>query len=179
MSTLLEDPTGVIVFGVLTEVVLGIVLFCTQRGAVLWMMLGVALLTAGGIWLERYVETDREKVEAVVEGVARAVRHNDKQGVLDRLAPVADAPATKELRQLVEWAFHVVRFTDARITQLDIDVDGTTAEAQLTGMVWFEAVRVDTPRNNYPFPCTVHFRRYGQKWQITDFAWREDPLGSQ
>ncbi|HUT13569.1 MAG TPA: hypothetical protein VMY42_23985 [Thermoguttaceae bacterium] len=179
MSTLLEDPTGVIVFGVLAEVVLGIVLFCTQRGVVLWMMLGVALLTAGGVWLEWYVETDVENVEAVVEDVAAAVKENDRQGVLQYFAPVSDAPATEGLRRRVDWAFDAVRFTDARITQLDIEVDGATAEAQLTGVVWFEAVRIDTPRNNYPLPCTVQFRRYGDDWRITDFAWREDPLGSE
>jgi len=179
MSALLEDPTGLIVFGVLAQLVLGIVLFCTQRGVVLWMMLGVALLTAGGVWLEWYVETDREKVEAVVEGVAAAVKANDKQGVLKHLAPASDAPATRDIRSLVHWAFDVVRFTDARVTQLDIEVDETTAEAQLTGIVWFQAVRIDSPRNNYPFPGTVHFRRYGDDWRITDFTWQEDPRRSK
>ena len=64
MTTLIEDPTPILVVGILIEAVLAIALLRTGRGVLLWAMLAVAGLTGLGLLLERWVVTERERVEA-------------------------------------------------------------------------------------------------------------------
>jgi hypothetical protein len=85
----LEDPMPIILFGIVAEAVLGIILLTTRRGVLLWAMAGVLVLVLAGVGLEWLVVTERERVEATVEGAAAAVRANDRQGLLQCLDPAA------------------------------------------------------------------------------------------
>ena len=174
MITLLEDPTPIIFLGILAEAVLGVVVLCTGRGVILWAMAAVAVLVLAGIGLEWMVQTERERVEAVLEAVVAAVAANDEQGVISYIDPAARRP-----RELVRWAFHLVSFTDAKITDLKISLDDTadppTATAELTGIVWFEANRAEILRESYPSSGTVELRRGPEGWRITDYVLKNDP----
>ena len=174
--TLLEDPTPVIFFGILVEAVLGVILLRTGRGVLLGAMAGVLLLVLAGVGLEWLVVTEPERVEATIEGAAAALAANDEQGVKKHIDP----SATKT-RNLVSWGFRQVAFTDAKVTDLKITVNKLTspptAEAHLTGIVWFQGRQADITRNSYPLDPVIKLRLGPQGWLITGYEWENDPRG--
>lgn len=177
MATLLEDPLPMILFGIIAEAVLGVVLLRTGRGVVLLAMIGVLLLVAGGVWVEWLVVTEKEQVEAVVEGVAAAVEANDPAGVKRHIDPSAS-----RLLRRVNWAYDLVDFTEAKITNLEISINDLTspptARAHLTGIVAFEGKREDLLRSTYVIDLDALFRRTPEGWLITGYEnWKNDPLG--
>ena len=73
MTFLFENPLRIIFIGIVIEVILGIVLLRTGRGALLWVMLGILALTLVWVGVERLVVTERERVEMTVDGISSAV----------------------------------------------------------------------------------------------------------
>lgn len=177
MTTLVEDPTPIIFFGVLVEAVLAVVLFRTGRGVLLWAIIGVLVLVLAGVWLEWLVVTEVERVEAVIEGARAALAANDEKGVMKHIHRSA-----REIRNLVSSGFRQVHFTDAKITNLKIKINNMTspptATADVTGIAWFEALRSDIPRNKHLLSAAVELRLFPEGWLITDYKLKDDPLGS-
>ena len=95
MTTLLESPWTVILFGIAAEAVLGIILARTGRGVLIWAMAGVLLLVLALVGLEWLVVTDRERIEATLESAAASVAANDPDGVLETI----DGSATEARRR--------------------------------------------------------------------------------
>lgn len=80
-----EDPWGVLgVLAVLTVLSL-IALWMTQLTKYLWAAVGLIAFGVAVAGLDWYVVTDREKVEAIVEEMADAVRRSDPDGVIKHL----------------------------------------------------------------------------------------------
>ncbi len=74
---LFEHPWWIIFIGIGLEAVLAVVLLCTRRGVLLWVMLGVLAVTLLGLLIERLVVTDRERIEATLYGGVAALEAND------------------------------------------------------------------------------------------------------
>ena len=110
MSWLLEDPTAVIVVGLLLEVTLAIVLVNTGRARVILLMIAVAVVVGGCVLTEQLVVTEREEIEIVVDGVVDALLVNDLDKVSSFIAPDSDS--------LRDQAAHVMRI--GRIHELKV-----------------------------------------------------------
>jgi hypothetical protein len=178
MTALLENPMPIILFGIVAEAVLGISLLTTRRGALLWAMAGVLILVLAGVGLEWLVVTERERVEATLEGAAAAVRANDREGLLQRIHPSA-----ADARQLVNWAFDRVDFTDAKITTLEVQnindlTSPPTAKAHVKGIVFFKVRRGEYPYDKHPVDLTAELRLESGRWLITGYELRDDPRGN-
>jgi hypothetical protein len=176
MTTLLEDPTPILVVGILVIAGLGIALLRTGRGLLMILMLGVAILTGIGLLVERVVVTDREEVESVIDAAAASVRANDMAGVLAEIDPSAS-----EARRLVQWAFKEATFEDAKVTHLDIRVIRTTsppmAKAVLKGYVRCRVKRLEYPYEVVPIDGTLEFRLQNGRWMLTGYTMPNDPRG--
>lgn len=176
MSWLFEDPTTLIVAGVLIEGLLAVGLVKSGRGILAVPMLVVALIFGLGVLVERLVVTDREQIEDVFHGVCRALQANDVDGVLDYIDPAATG-----MRGQVRNVISAAHITDARIYDLEVEVDRQArppvARAQLTGRV----------KGNYRGEAasgegmvlrrfTVDFRLVNGHWLMTTYEDR-GPLG--
>ncbi|MEX0713723.1 MAG: hypothetical protein WD278_15395 [Pirellulales bacterium] len=89
MSWLFEDSTGLIVAGVAIELVLAVALIKTGRGTLATVMLGALILVLAGVAVEKLVMTDRERVEAELDALAKALEANNVQRVLSHIHPSA------------------------------------------------------------------------------------------
>jgi len=134
LSWLFEDPTTVIVAGVLIEGLLAVALVKSGRGLLALPMLLVALVMGLVVLVERLVVTDREQIEEVLDGVTAALMANDLEGVLRHIDPAAAG-----MRAQVRAAVSEARITDARIYDLQVEVDHharpPVAQADFTGRV--------------------------------------------
>lgn len=165
MSWLFEDPTTLIVAGLLIEVLLGIGLFKSGRGALVLPMIGLLVLVGLGVLVERLVVTDREQVEDSLDGICRALMANDVPGVLSYIDPEAGG-----IRSHVQSMLPRAHITDARLYDLVINVNRHTtppsAEANFTGRVKgsFQGSDGLVLRR-----FTVDLRQEGERWLIVDY----------
>lgn len=170
MSWLFEDPTTLIVAGLLIEVLLGVALVKSGRGALALVMLGVLVLVGSGVLIERFVVTDREEVEDTFDGICRALMANDVQGVLSYIDPMA-----ADVRSHVQSVLPQAHVTDARVYDLMIDVDRhvnpPTARAQFVGRVKGR-FRGDGPGGAEGLVLrrfTVDLHKQGERWLVVAY----------
>lgn len=176
MTWLFEDPTTLVIAGVLIEGLLAVGLVKSGRGVLAVPMVILALLLGVCLLVERLVVTDREQIEDVFNGVCRALAANDVDGVLDYIDPAA-ANMRSQVRNVLAGA----RITEARIYDLEVEVNRgarpPAAEARFTGRV----------KGNYRGEAasgegmvlrrfTVEFRLVGDRWLMTGYQDR-GPLG--
>ncbi len=79
MVIFVESPWPILFIGIAAEAVLAFLLLRTGLGKFLIAMIGVAVLIAAGLIVERLVVTDRERVEQTLDAAVAAVRRNDLQ----------------------------------------------------------------------------------------------------
>jgi hypothetical protein len=170
VSWLFEDPTTLIVTGLLIEGLLGVALVKSGRGALVLVMLGVLVLVGSGVLIERLVVTQHEEVEDTFDGICRALLANDVQRVLSFIDPMA-----ADIRSQVQSVLPQAQITDARVYDLMIDVNGhaspPTAQAQFVGRVKGR-FRGDGPGGDEGLVLhrfTVDLRKDGERWLVVAY----------
>lgn len=137
----------------------------------------VAGLLGGGLLvMEQLVETDREKIEAILFASAAAVERNDFEGVSRYVSDAAP-----EARSQLRWVFDKVDFERVTIkNNLDItvrdDLDPPLAVATfnvvVTGKLGSGAA-VQAPRS-----VELRWRKENQQWRVSAFR-HQAPVGPQ
>jgi hypothetical protein len=163
---LFENPWWIIFFGIVAAAVLGVILFRTGRGAVLWALLGVVAITLLGVLVERLVVTERERVEMTLDGITAALEANDLNGVLAYVSP--DAAKT---RRRAAWALGRIKVQSARISNLDITINRLTnpptAKAAFYGYLYYRDRQGEIPYNSCGSRVVVDLRKEGNLWLVT------------
>ncbi len=172
MSQLLEDPTLILAAGGLMLGLLGVVFYQTGRAVVLAAMGGVALLTLGGVALERLVVTDREQVEHTLYAVADALEANDLNAILAYLAPEAGPIQARAQQALADFK---VEAAEIRGLQVSVSSGGSVpkAEADFVGTLVLEDRRGQAPYDHFVRRFRVFFERRSQGWVMTGYEDRE------
>ncbi len=167
MTTLLENPLPIVFFGIVAEAVLGAALVSTRRGILLLPMALVVVVVLAGVAVERWVVTERERVEATLDGVVAALESNDLDRVLRYVAPEAGYT-----RARARFALSMIEITDAKINNLQIIVNELTspptAEASFNGVVYYRDRTGQIPYEYYSSPFTVELRKGEDCWLITN-----------
>lgn len=166
MLNIFENPTLFILIGLAVEIVLGIALWQTGRGQLLWWMAGAAAFTLLSIVVERLVVTPREQITIMLDDARRAVAANDLPGTLRFVAASA-----KEERTLVTDSMRRWKFSDAAIHGLEIELPAgrnpQRAAARLTAMVSVRDSRGDLSCENFLARLEVQLERIDGRWQVT------------
>ncbi|MBN2476728.1 MAG: hypothetical protein JXB62_19110 [Pirellulales bacterium] len=175
MTTLLETPMPIILFGIVAEAVLGILLLRTGRGVLLAAMLGVLVLVLAGVGLEWLVVTETERIEQTLFEAAAAVEANRQEDVLRLIDP-----ANTESQRLIRWALGRFTFTKAKITHLEVKninrlTSPPTAEVELVGSVSVRGGPSDIPYESRPIKFDVKLRRQQDRWVISGHVWHDAP----
>ncbi len=180
MTTLLENPLPIIVFGVFAEAVLGIVLVRTGRGAILAAMLGVLLLVLAGVGLEWLVVTQFERVEATVKGTAGALQANDGDAVL-AFCSESDDPSAAHTRNEARRARRIVDFSRVKINDLKITINKLssppTAEARFIAVVSARDRGNRVGHMTRPLGMTLRLRWESGQWLICGHELDSAPMG--
>jgi hypothetical protein len=176
MTELMENPWYFIFAGIVIEVVLGILLFRTGRGVLLWAMIAVLGLTLLGVLVERLVVTERERVQMTLDGITAALEANDLHRLFTFVAPEA-----KQTRQRATWALGQVEVQSARIYKVQISINKLTspptAKALFFGHIACRDKKGEFPYNNYASNFVVDLRKDGDKWIVTGHVEEQDSEG--
>ena len=177
MSWLFEDPTTLIVAGVLIEALLAVALVNSRQTKLAWAMLGVMALMMLGLSIERLVITDYEQVETILDATAASLAANDVEGVLAKIDPEAAG-----MRQQVQATLSHAHVSAAHIRDLSVrfhrQTSPPTARAEFIGNVKgsFRA-GVDAGEGTVIRRITVDFVRRGDRWLMTGYEDLGPPIG--
>jgi len=176
VTTLLENPMPVILFGVFVEAVLGVLLLRTGRGILLGVMAGVLVLVLAGVALEWLVVTEVEEVEDTLYGAAAALEANDEDAVLSYCSESATRTRSEARRALDR-----VEFTQIRISNLDIKIirqaSPPVAKARFTALVAGRDRKGTYGRGKDLIRFTLTFRRERDGWRIIKHSLENAPGG--
>jgi hypothetical protein len=171
---LFEDPTTIIVAGLIVEGFLGLALYRTGRGKLLWWMGGVAALVVALVALERAVVTEEETVADTLDAIADALEDNNPPKVIGWIAPESGVIRDRAAAELGN-----VNIRSARVTGVTVTVDRSknprTAEVKFVGKV--NAAYQGQDFGNYIREFTVQLRKEGNRWLVVRY--RHDPLGGR
>ena len=172
MDALLENPMPIIFAGIAVEAVLGVILVKTGRGVLLLAMIGVLVLVLGGVALEALVVTDRERVEAALDGGAAAFVDGDVDRVLTFVAP--DATGTQAA---VRQVLRRVDIDAIKITDLTINLVRTTspptARASMVCIVSGREKSGTFAPTTRPVRVEIQLRQQGERWLVIGHKWPE------
>jgi hypothetical protein len=164
---LVEDPTMFIFLGILIEAVLGIALFRTGRGFLIWIMLGVLVVCLTGIIGQRFIITERKRVVQTLDGIVVALEANDVEKTLTYLEPEA-----AHSRERARWALGRVEVQSASYRKLDVQINmltsPPTAKVQFFGLINYRDRRGEIPYNNYASNFTINLRKHGDRWLVQE-----------
>jgi hypothetical protein len=167
MYYLIEDPTMFIFLGIVIEAVLGIILFRTGRGYLLWIMLGVLLVSLTGIIGQRFIITERKRVIQTLDGIVAALEANDVERVLSYLEPEA-----AHSRERARWALGRVEVQSARYSGLEIKINSLTppptAAVAFAGLINYRDRKGEIPYNNYASRFNIQLRKHGNRWLVEE-----------
>lgn len=177
MNWLFEDPTTLIVAGVLIEALLAVAFVNTRQIKVAIAMVGVLTLVLAGLAVEQLVVTDYEKIEAALDGTALSLRANDIPGVLARIDPQAAG-----MRQSAEAALGRARITDANVKDLKVQfhrlTSPPTAEAEFIGNIKGSfQMGIDMGEGTVIRRFRIQFIRRGDDWMMTAYEDLGAPIG--
>ncbi len=168
MNWLFEDRWTIVGLGALGELLLGVALLRTRRGALAAAMVLVFVLTGLGVLIDWLVVTDREAALNTLREAAEAVRSGDEERVLQFVAPEAD-----EVRDGVRRYLGMADFTSIAINAPETEVrEGTpqTARIRFTARVKVRPKGgIDVVRDEFPVYLEVRFRKEGDRWLVTSY----------
>lgn len=174
MNWLFEDPITVIVAGVLIEVLLGIALYNSGQGRLLWAMGGVLTATLLLVLVELLVVTDRERISDTLSDAAAALETNNAAAVTPFIAPEAS-----DMRARAEAALSVFVVKSASFSGLDVTVNShlspPTAQARFFGKFAGHDRLGRIPYENAFRRFEVDLRRDGDRWVMTDYRMHGEP----
>jgi hypothetical protein len=165
VTALLEDPTPILVFGVLAEAILAVALVRTRRGILLWVMGGVLAVVLIGLIVERLVVTERERVKAAVYGAAAAVERNDQAGVTSFVARSASDVLGRAIHYMNELEFSSVSLRGMEVT-LNQLTSPPSAEATFFARVQFSDRSGSFPYQAYPAQIWATLVLEDGQWKI-------------
>ena len=167
MDIFLESPWPWIAVGGIIEGTLALALFVTRRGTLLYAMIGVALLTAGGVLVERWVITEPKRVMMTIDEGVEALKSNSEARMYAVVSPTAE-----QTRRQIQTGLNMVRVTDVSLHNLDIRVNDRarplTAEVQLDAVIYFEGRKPILGSDRWAGHLHLHLQRTPERWLILD-----------
>ncbi|MBN1853872.1 MAG: hypothetical protein JW829_14155 [Pirellulales bacterium] len=167
MTRFAEDPTPAILLGLTALSIAGIVYLHTRRTGSLIAILAILLITCLAVVAERVLLTERERIEAVIYGVAEAAEANNMSAVLAWIAP-----QSSEIRRLVQREMPRCQIERARIlSKLSITLDENrsplSAEVKFQGFLSGQWGR-DHVNFGQISDVTVSLKKNNDSWLIIE-----------
>ncbi len=173
----LEDPTPIIVVGVITEAILAVVLVRTRRGGVLYAMGGVLLVVLIGLVVERLVVTEQKRIKATVYGAAGAIERNDQAGLGSYVAKSGSTLLRTAIGYMDRPEFSSVSLSGMEVTTNDL-TSPPTAEATFYATVHFNDRHGEFPYGSYAAQIWVNLVLEDGQWKIQTVEDKKlNPLG--
>lgn len=165
-----EDAWAPIIIFIMIGGALAFVAHSQQKPRLFVAAAFMGILAGMTYFIERAIVTEREKIEASIDDLARAFHENDRTGTLNYISP-----QNVEAQNLANRALNTVDIEDDyRITDMKIEIsaENTLAQSHFRVNVTATAFGVTSPAKTR---WKLLWRKEGGKWKITEVK-RLDPI---
>jgi hypothetical protein len=100
LSWINDNPLPLFILGLLIQVVLGVILWQSGRGWVMYLMIALAICSLGLLVLEQILVSPSEEIAATLDEIATALETNKVEKVLAFIAPMLKCYAQTRSRNL-------------------------------------------------------------------------------
>jgi len=163
MTWLIENPWPIMLAGGAVELALLFMLFTTGRVKVMLYMVFAGAVIGGLLLVEKYVVTDREQIETMLQEIADALEQGDSKTVVAHISPAAKDTISSAYRAGQLRPREVRINSDLKIDVRD-DVDPPQAEASATVTVTGTGPYAGTA----PVQVKAWLRKVDGEWLIYD-----------
>jgi len=174
MTWLFEEPLYIIIVGAIAVLMLGFAWYQVQWRGLLYAILGVIVLTAAMLGIERAVVTDAERVKDTLHEIARAVERNDIHEVLQYAAAGAKEVRSQASAELPRY--HVNEVDIKRNLEVTIDRSQSPPHAIVTFNVVVDGVEQSLhAKFHVPQFVKMIFVKQNEKWRVLSYEhWSPD-----
>lgn len=177
MVWLLEKPLFIVVIGMSTTGILGGIWLQTGRRVAIHAMLATLALTCLLLGLERWIETDREQIDATLHRIARHVERNDLDAVLTYAHSDAEWIRQQASNELPRYVFQQVKIKANLEIQVASEASPKEAVAEFNAVVVLSDRSGLFQNNRVPRYVIVKFQKEGEDWRVTDYEHHDARFG--
>jgi len=177
--TLFESPMLVIVIGLTTAALLGGLWLQTGKRFLLVLLFAMLALTAGFVFLERSVETDREQVDRTLHQIARDIERNDRDALLAHIHSKAVDFRQEAAAEMGRYEFEQVKIKSNLQIEVDASTDPKTAIAKFNVVVVGSGARLGDRTRRAPRYVTLEFEQEDGEWRIRTYRHESAAVGFQ
>ena len=171
MSWFTEDSTPVLILGVVTAAILLVAFVKTSRLGLLYAIVGVALVVAAVVFIEKHTDTDTKRVRRVLDAACVAVEKNDVPGALALIAPSAKEMRNSKCCTLLPCKFEIHEACHSRfgrqVQPLQFPADGVWPSSWGTSIGMRRAPCC--PEEHYPQRVKVTLHLEGDRWLMDGY----------
>jgi len=167
---LFENPYGVGFVGTLLTALSLFGWVQTGNKIALYLGLGFFGLTGILVWLNLYIQTDREVIRVVLNETALELQENRHDAIKKRIHPDHTQQVASAVSLLGRVKFDVARIT--RVHAIDIAKAGNTSTARVRMNVYVE-VQTDLMPGKIPRWVQLDLEKLGDQWLVVDFTHKE------
>jgi hypothetical protein len=175
MTWVIEQPLYLIILGMVAVAGFGYGWLQTGYRALLYLTIGSAVCVGGLLLLERFVETDVEKVETTLHQIADDLENENLQGVLDAIHPDARGTVSRAAAEFPQYTFDVVDIKSN--LKVKINNDTVPPEAFATFNVKVIGSGGGYAHINARVFAEVTLKKVGEKWLAFDYQYYEPTRG--
>ena len=167
MSWITENPFWIYSTGILLGIFLSVGFYVSRNKSFLWGIGLIIALMLGAFTIEQVVVTDREEVQVLTHQLARDVRNNDMQAILQKI------PASqRETREAIKRLMPYCEFTLCRVTQAPKFRVLTKTEAEVEFPVWVSAKDSRHGSGSSKVEIKLVLEKKGNRWMVMDYGYR-------
>ena len=167
---LFENPY---VIGCVGALVTGLSLFGwiqTGNKIAMYVALGFLILTGSLVYLNIYVQTDREQVRIVLNDTALELQENRYDALKKRIHPDHSQQVASAMSMLPRVKFDVAKVN--RVHSIELSKIGNNATARVRMNVYVE-VQTDFMPGKIPRWVQLDLEKQGDQWLVVDFEHKE------
>jgi hypothetical protein len=168
MTSLLENPMPILLVGILIEVALGYLLVTMRKRAFAIAMGAVLLVMVAGLVAERFVVTERERIQQALYAAAAAIETNDITEVEKCLAKNAEGKNVRDRAAFYMGLVEIqrIKLSDVKVGEINRLASPPTVEVSCYGLAEYKDKTGLSPYNHYAHGFAVEMVRDKGEWKI-------------
>jgi len=167
MTWITENPFWLCTTGILLGVFFFVLFVHTQNRRFLLLTIAAGIFTIGSFTVEQLIVTDREAINSLIYKLARNVKENDVQAILDSLAP-----ENTEVRGQVNQLMPACEFRICRVTQRPTVMYIRKSDAEIQFPVFAQVHQSPYGAGTSKVDVKLQLEKREGRWLIKDYGYR-------
>lgn len=172
MTWITDNPIPLFILGLMTQIILGLILWQTGRGWVMFLMIASGISSIGLIVAEICIVSPSEEIASTLDEIAASLVSNKPENVLAFIAPEKTVLRANAVQQLKRVRIHEAAVTgDLRVSAEALpESDQQTASASFNARIKANFLKDTSPYEQLVQRVKVDFRKEKGRWLVTHYV---------